>query len=166
MKLYQLPPALKKAILAFLFLLTSGLLFGLGFLYSTIGASSAATASHYAGDQMPADELDFAENLPKPLPEMFITTHNHLLGFAFIFAPVCLLFYFNSLITGRLKSILIAEPFFSVFITFLSIWGIRFISPKLAIITVVAGTATYLAYFLLTGTIVFELLFIRNSNES
>ncbi len=132
---------------------------------TSIGTSSAATVIHYAGDAVNPDEFDFAENLPKPLPEMFITTHNHLLGFAFIFAPLCLLFYFNSIITGLLKTLLLVEPFISVLITFLSIWGIRFLSPAFVIVTIIAGALTYIAYFLLTGTIAFELLFKKERSR-
>ncbi|KAA3618578.1 MAG: hypothetical protein DWQ05_06360 [Calditrichaeota bacterium] len=165
MKLYLLPSHAKKAIVAFLFLLTSGVLFGLVYLSTTTGMSPTGTAAHYAGDPVTKDELDMHENYAKPLSEMLITTHNHLIGFAYIFALTCGLFYFNSIIEGPLKGFLLVEPFISVLITFLSLWGIRFVNPAFAVIAIAGGILTYFSYFLIVSILVFELVFKKDATQ-
>ena len=158
-KLYELPRPIKQALLAFLLLQLSGVLFGVGTLFMTTELSMEGTSTHYRGDPPPADEFEIQDHFEKPLSELLLTTHNHLLGFSFIFGLLVPVFYFSSIITGRLKSFIMVEPFISVLITFLSIWGLRFVSPHFVVLTMFFGVLTYTSYFLMVGVTGYELIF-------
>ncbi len=171
LKLYQFQPAVKLAILAFLILQLSGVLFGLVHLYMSTQLTTTGTTLHYRGEPIPEDDLEIQEHFEKPLSELLLTTHNHLLGFSFIFAILVTLFYKSSIVNNTLKNILMVEPFGSVLLTFLSIWGLRFISPHFAIAAILFGVITYASYFLMAGLMIFELAFkqdeaLNSSSES
>ena len=89
---------------------------------------------------------------------MLMTTHNHIISFAMIFGMIGLLFYFNSIITGMWKFVLMVEPLITTLITFGSIWGIRFIAPEFAYITMISGILMYLTYYIMVGIMLYELL--------
>lgn len=161
-RLYELSPSIKKALLAFLILQLAGVLFGLSTLFVSTELSISGTATHYRGDPLPEDDFEIQEHFEKPLAEMLLTTHNHLLGFSFIFALLVPIFFLSSLITGSLKTFIMVEPFISVLVTFLSIWGLRYISPHFVYITMVFGFLTYATYFFMVGVIVYELAVQKN----
>ncbi len=158
-KLFELSTPIKKVLLAFLLLQLSGVLFGLGTLFVTTELSVTGTTTHYRGDPPPKDDFEIQDNFEKPLSELLLTTHNHLLGFSFIFALLVPIFYLSSIISGPLKNFLMIEPFVSVLITFVSIWGLRFISSQFVFLTMLFGLLTYATYFVLVGMIGFELVF-------
>jgi Zn-dependent membrane protease YugP len=63
------------------------------------------------------------------------------------------------MIIGTWKFVLMAEPLFSTLITFGSIWGIRFIAPEFAYITMISGILMYITYYVMVGIMLYELLF-------
>ncbi len=158
-RIYELPQPIKRALMAFLLLQLSGVLFGVGTLFMTTELTMSGTSTHYRGDPPSSDDFEIQDHFEKPLSELLLTTHNHLLGFSFIFALLVPVFYFSSIITGSLKAFLMVEPFISVLLTFLSIWGLRFISPDFVVLTMFFGVLTYASYFLMVGVVGFELLF-------
>ena len=162
-KLYLLDDTLKKFLLTFLLLLTSGLVSGLVYLFSTTNFAPEKTVIRYAGEQKQGneDEFDIPETYPKPFSEMLLTTHTHLLGFAFIFFPVGLLFYCNSVLVGGWKLFLLVEPMLSILITFSSLWAVRYLSPVFVYVTITSGLLTYLSYFIMTGILFYELAIRR-----
>jgi len=166
LQLCRLPGPAKKTILAFLALLTAGVLFGMAFLFFVTGMSASGTTTHFAGDALGADGLEIPAHYPMPVSEMLITTHNHLIGFALIFAILAALFYTNTIVSGRLRNFLLVEPFICVLLTFVSMWGIRFVGPKFAIVTMVGGILTYLSYFTIVGIVSYELLFKSESIQA
>jgi hypothetical protein len=156
--LHTWPKPLKIFLTGFIFLLTSGVSTGLVFLFSTTSFSATGTVEHYNGSPVsPDDTISIQEKYPKPIPEMLLTTHNHFIGFSFIFFILGGLFYFNSTITGRLKHFLLIEPFVSTWLTFASIWGIRFINPNFVYISIAAAVLTYISFYLLVGILIYEL---------
>ena len=157
--LFAWPKPLKLFLLGFLFLLSSGVLTGLGYLYYTTTLTPSGAIEHYRGSKDNGEEIfHVKEKYPKPVSELLLTTHNHLIGFSFIFIIVGGLFYFNSIITGRLKIFLIVEPFFSTWLTFMSLWGIRYIHESFIYFAVVTATLTYLSYFIIITILSFELM--------
>ncbi|MBD3226106.1 MAG: hypothetical protein GF313_15365 [Caldithrix sp.] len=164
LQLYLLPRPYKQLILAFLFLLTSAVMVGLLYVYHTTAMQSPGIEQHYAGSAAHTENenMDIPEHYPKPLSEMLMTTHNHLFGFAFIFVSLGFIFSMNTIIRGRWKIFLIVEPFLSTFLTFASIWALRYIHPLFSLVTISMAILTYGAYFVMTGVIVYELLFKGN----
>ena len=157
MKLYQLDDILKYFLSLFLIVMTIGVTIGIIYVQSTTNISTEGTIHQYAGSET-KDEFDIPEHYPKPISDMLMTTHNHIISFAMIFGMIGLLFYFNSIITGLWKFVLMAEPLISTLITFGSIWGIRFIAPEFAYITMVSGILMYITYYVMVGVMLYELL--------
>lgn len=160
-KLYQLPDQLKKMIVALLFSLTFGVLIGLGFLYYTTSFSTKGAVERYNGSQL-SDDLEIAENYPKPVSEIFITTHNHIIAFTLIFTIVCSIFYFSSILNNGLKTFLLIEPFISIIISFGSLWLMRFVNPNFVYLMALSSTLIYISYFTMTALILYEVLFKKS----
>ena len=84
-KLFLLDKKLKQFLLAFIITLTFGVSIGLSYLYYTTKYLPSQAVERYNGSEVnEAEEFDIPENYPKPVSELFITTHNHVLVFSFI----------------------------------------------------------------------------------
>jgi len=156
--LYQLDPILKKFLFLFLVVITIGVTMGLNYVRHTTHMSNEGIVHRFAGSEQ-VDEFDIPEHYPKPISDMLMTTHNHIISFSLIFLAMGLLFYFNSIINGTWKLFLMTEPLISILFTFGSIWGIRFISPAFAIFTIIFGGLMYISFYIMAGVIVYELMF-------
>ena len=156
--LHTWPKPVKLFLVGFLFLLTSGVTIGVFFLFTTTSFTAGGTVEHYNGSSVSADDpLAIQEKYPKPLSEILLTTHNHFIGFSFIFFILGGLFYFNSTINGRLKNFLLVEPFVSTWLTFISIWGLRYINSNIVYVTIIAALLTYASFYLLVFILLYEL---------
>lgn len=158
LKLYQFPEQLKKLILAVLFSLTVGVCIGLGFLYYTTYYSPSGVIERYNGSQA-SDEFGIVENYPKPIAEIFITTHNHVIAFTLIFSVVAIIFYFSSVLNSFWKTFFLIEPFISIVISFGSLWLMRFVNPDFVYLMVVSSSIIYLSYFIMLTLIVYEIIY-------
>ena len=155
-KLYQLPRAIKLLLMLTVLNLTVGVGIGLYYVYNTTHLSPEGTAEQFRGSSVD-NNFDIPEKFPKPISELLTTTHNHIISMTFIFFIMGGIFYFNSIITGCWKSFFIAEPFFSIIATFGGIWLIRFIHSSFSYLVMVSGILMYLSFFIMAGTIVYEL---------
>jgi hypothetical protein len=164
-KLFELDKTLKNFLVAILFVLTTGLVAGLIYLnYTTEYTPKGATQRFNGTDfEFEMDDIDIPENYPKPISEMLITTHNHILGFAFIFFITGLIFYFNSIISGFWKSFLLIEPTISIVITFGSIWLMRFVHEDFVFLTILSSVILYVSFFIMAGVSAYELKFKKKS---
>lgn len=162
-KLFELDKNFKNLLLAFILCLTTGVFFGLAYLYHTTQYSTNVAVERYNGSAINAeDEFDIPENYPKPISELLITTHNHIIAFSFIFILTGLIFYFNSIINGKLKTFLLIEPFVSTVISFSSLWAMRFIHPSFVFVTALSSTVLYLSFFIMVAVIVYELKYKKS----
>jgi len=157
MKLFQLDKELKIFISLFLIVLSVGVTIGLIYVRTTTNVSVEGTANRYAGSEV-NDEFDIPEYYPKPVSDLLMTTHNHILSFSLIFGLVGLIFNFNSIIVGTWKLVLMIEPLIATLITFGSIWGVRFIAPEFAYITIISGILMYLVFYLMICIMLYDLL--------
>ncbi|KAA3613059.1 MAG: hypothetical protein D8M58_12175 [Calditrichaeota bacterium] len=158
-KLYKLDRTFRHFLSAFILLLLASTFTGLAFVYQTTQFAKTGITERYSGSiTSPSDDFDILEKYPKSYSEMLLNTHNHLFGFAFIFFTLGFVFYFNSVITGFWKYLLLVEPFFSVLITFSGMWAMRFIHPGFVCAVIIAGFLTYAAIFIMAFTLIYELL--------
>ncbi|WP_244405172.1 hypothetical protein [Ignavibacterium album] len=148
-------------IAALLFSLTFGVLIGLGFLYYTTSYSTQGAIERYNGSQV-SEEFDIAENYPKPISEIFITTHNHIIAFSLIFTIVCSVFYFSSLLNNGWKTFFLIEPFISIIVSFGSLWLMRFVNPNFVYLMAASSTLIYISYFTMVILILYEILFKKS----
>ncbi len=160
-KLFEFDKTLKNFLIAILFVLTTGLGTGLIYLSYTTNYTPEGTTQRFNGSTEldVEDDFDIPENYPKPISEMLITTHNHILGFSFIFFITGLIFYFNSIINGFWKSFLLIEPTISIVITFGSIWLIRFVHEDFVYLTIFSSAILYISFFFMASISVYELKF-------
>ncbi len=167
-KLFELDKTLKNFLVAILFVLTTGLGTGLIYLNYTTDYTPKGATQRFNGTNIAQgiDDFDIPEYYPKPISEILITTHNHILGFSFIFFITGLIFYFNSIINGFWKSFLLIEPTISIVITFGSIWLMRFVHEDFVYLTIISSAILYLSFFIMAGVSVYELKFKKTYNHS
>lgn len=156
--LYQLPKGIKILLLLTVLNLTFGVSIGLYYVANTTQLSPAGTTEHFSGSEIDA-EFNIPEKYPKPVSELLITTHNHILSLTLIFLVIGGIFYFNSSISGRMKTFLIAEPFISIITTFGGIWLMRFVHPAFVYLVIPSGILMYTCYFIMAGVLFYELGF-------
>lgn len=166
--LFEFDLTLKKFLIAIIIVLSTGVVTGLIYLnYTTNYSPKGATQRFNGSSELDiSDEFDIPENYPKPIPEMLITTHNHILGFSFIFFIMGMIFYFNSIINGYWKTFFLIEPTISIVITFGSIWLMRYVDSNFVYLTVLSSTLLYLSFFIMAGVSIYELKFKRSLNHS
>ncbi len=156
-KLSQLPSDLKKLVFLFNLVLAVGISIGLVYLATTSGTSSTTIKERYNGSQIvESDEFAIPEKYPKPLAELLITTHGHIIQFALIYFLTGFLFYFNKSIRGTLKLFLMLEPLVSSLLTFGGIWAMRFWHPSFVYLVMLSGILMYPIYFIMAGVIAYE----------
>jgi len=163
-KLYQLESSLKIFLSVFVIVLSIGVIMGLAYLSQTTSYSTKKTIERFNGSQTNTDDviIDIPDTYPKPVSEMLITTHNHIIAFALIFFAIGLIFYFNSVIDGFWKSFLIIEPLISTIVTFGSIWGMRYIAKEFVYLAALSSSLIYLSFFTMSGIIFYELIFKKD----
>ena len=140
----------------FLSTMLIGILTGLGYVYFTTNMSPSGTIEHYRGSEILDDEIP--EEFPKPLEEMILSTHAHVNSFALISLIIGAIFYFNSIISGGLKLILMIEPFISTIITFLSLWLLRYIDDQFVYLVIVSSFLMYIFWIIMILTCLYDIL--------
>lgn len=155
-KLTELEAGLKNFLFYYLITVTIGILVGLIFLGISSEYTPEGTVEHIRGSEVKGD-FDIPEKYPKAAVDLLITTHNHILGFAFLILSVGLIFYFNSSIKGVWKYIIMIEPLISSVITFGSIWLIRFVDPGFLWLTIASSVLLYLSLFIMIFVSMYEL---------
>src|SRR3990172_11890832 len=160
-KLFELDKTLKNFLMAIIFVMSCGVITGLIYLNYTTGYSSEGTSLRFNGSNETSSEDDFEipDNYLKPVSEMLITTHNHILGFSFIFFIIGSIFYFNSIIEDFWKTFLLVEPIISVLITFGSLWLMRYYDSNFVYLAILSSTVLYLSYFIMAFVSLYELKF-------
>ena len=155
-KLYEFPNKLKLLCFLTVFNITVGVGVGLYYVGYTTQYSSIGTSEHFAGSKV-SDDFDIPDKYPKPFSELLNTTHTHVISMTFIFLIIGGIFYFNSIITGSMKTILIIEPFISIIVTFGGILLVRFIHPGFSYLVILSGILMYLSFIIMASTIFYEL---------
>lgn len=83
----------------------------------------------------PSQEMKF----PKPMKDMLITTHNHILGLSSLFVIMGFLY----LATGRdtlLQGLIAVEPLVSLVVTFGGLWVVRYLWEPFVYVVILSGT--------------------------
>lgn len=160
-KLYNLDKKLKLYLSAVILTISIGVLTGLIYLYTTTNFSSGGTVQRISGSSE-SNDFSIPDNYPKSVSELLITTHNHIIGFSFIFLIVSGMFYFNSIVIGFWKFFLMIEPLISIVLTFGSIWLIRFVSTDFIYIAIVSSSLLHISLFMMIAIILYELNFKKS----
>ena len=151
----------KYFLSAFLITMAIGITIGLAYVYITTNMSSEGTVEQFNGSQV-KNSTEIPEKFPKPLENMVLTTHDHILSFAMISLLVGGIFYFTSIVTGKLKTILLIEPFISSVLMFISMWIMKYLNSSFVLLMMLSGIATYLCWYIMIGVSLYELLMKKN----
>ncbi len=147
--LLQLPKTLKLFLASILIALLIGVSVGVAYLSQTTHLSPKGTVERFNGNQE-KDELEMEVSYSKPMEEMLITTHSHIISFSLIFFLTGLIFYFSRMRDGAVKKFILIEPPLSSVISFGSIWGMRFIHSSFIYLAMLSATLMYLSlYFMI-----------------
>ncbi len=150
---------LKILITAFLILLTSGYGIGLLLVEHKTALKPSGITEEYKGtnEDSQADVIKY----PRSKNELFILLHNHIISLSLIFFIIGFIFYFSSLVSSRLKTFLILEPFISIAITFSGIWLLWGTSELFSWIVLVSGIMMGLSYAAMVILILIELWILK-----
>ncbi len=172
------PSALKALAASFALLLSLGTAVGLTLVAFTTHSSPKGTIERYNGSQSQTSSdsqgtssdnqnQDFdsglAESYPKPMFEMLLTTHNHVIPFSLIFLALGALFFFSSWPQGYLKTFVMVEPFIATLTTFGGLWLMRFVHPSFVWLVIPSSIFLYTSLFFMAAIIVWEALFSKAS---
>tara|TARA_B100000029_G_scaffold490665_1_gene549930 strand:+ start:405 stop:902 length:498 start_codon:yes stop_codon:yes gene_type:complete len=147
----------KYFLSAFLITMAIGIAIGLFYVYTTTNMSSIGIVEQFNGSEL-KNSSEIPEKFPKPLENMILTTHDHILSFAMISLLIGAVFYFNSVITGKLKTILLIEPFISSVLMFISMWIMKYLNSSFVILMIISAIATYLCWYIMMTISLYELL--------
>ena len=156
LKLKYLDSTAKTFLAFFLITIQIGILIGIGYIYYTTNLNPEGTIEHYNGSEI--IENDIPEEFPKPLEGMILTTHAHVNSFAMISLIIGLIFYFNSIISNKFKLFLMIEPFISTFITFLSIWIMRYLNDSFVYLVMISSMLMYLCWSIMIIVSLYEII--------
>ena len=154
--LKDLEQSMKYFLIIFLITISVGIFTGLCYIYYTSNIAADSIAERYAGTTV--DEYEIPENFPKSLENMIQTTHEHVNSFAIISLALGLIFYFNSIIGGKIKSFIMIEPFISTIITFLSLWLIRYLDISFAYLVIISSGLMYLCWYAMIFISLYDLI--------
>ena len=146
----------KYFLAGFLITIAIGIAIGLSYVYLTTEMTPIGINDQFRGSEVLVNEIP--EKFPKPLENMILTTHNHLLSFSMITLLIGIIFYFNSIIGGKSKLILLLEPFASSLLMFASLWIMKFLYSGFVYLMIISAICTYLCWYIMIFVSVYELL--------
>lgn len=156
--LTKLEKPLKIFLGAYLVSILAGLSIGLYYVSYKATLNPSKTAEYYRGSEAAEGNELIVENYPKQIEEMLLTTHNHLLGLGFIIFSIGLIFYFNTIIKGVWKNMLMIDPIISLMITFGSIWLVRFVDRSFIYLTYLSSAIMYASLYVMILVSLYNLM--------
>tara|TARA_B110000438_G_C15313551_1_gene436395 strand:+ start:48 stop:545 length:498 start_codon:yes stop_codon:yes gene_type:complete len=159
-KLKELDKNTSYTISLFLVTMGIGIFTGLYFVYLTTDMTPKGTVEQYRGSEV-INNNDIPDKFKKPIESMVMTTHDHINTFAIISFLLGIIFYFNSIIVGKLKFFLLIEPYFSIIITFSSMWLMRFCHPNFVYIMMISAVLMYSIWYIMILVSLYELLIFK-----
>ncbi len=148
---------LKLFLTTFLLVLTIGYAVGLFFVEHTTAFSQQGIREQFLGNE--AAERAETMRYEKSANEMFVFMHNHILSLALMFFTTGGIFYFSSLVSEKMKIVLMLEPLAATLITFAGIALIRYVSPMFSWLVLLSGASLFICYSVMVFLIMRELWF-------
>tara|TARA_X000001036_G_scaffold367218_1_gene352339 strand:- start:2947 stop:3447 length:501 start_codon:yes stop_codon:yes gene_type:complete len=155
LELKNLPQNIKYLLSIFLVSMALGILTGLVYVYMTTNMNTVGITERFNGSEVIDNEIPV--NYPKPIENMILTTHNHLVNFSFISLILALIFYFNTIVNGWIKTIVMVEPFIGTIIMFSSMWLMRYVDSNFSYLIIFSSIITYSMWFLMISISIYDL---------
>ncbi len=156
-QLHKWSAPLKLFVAVFLIIMSIGVTTGLVYVKFTTDMNLSGTMEHYRGSEL-GDNFDIPEKYPPSFEKMLLTTHIHILSFSLIFFTLGGILYFSSLLGEGWKKFLMIEPLVSTFVTFGSLWGIRYIHSGFSFLTMFSGIFMYASFYIMVAFILYDVL--------
>lgn len=155
----QAPPALRTLARWTTYVLVVGYTVSVAFAYHTTRLVPSGAASRYRGtDPALAQSARVPLQFPKPIGEMLLSTHTHLLTMALIFAVTGACFALCRWPKDeRWKRFLIAEPFAAILVSFGAMWLMRFVDARFSYLLFASSTLMAATFYLQAGVVLWEL---------
>ena len=148
-----LPPSLRSMARWLTLVLVIGYGVSLFFVWRTTRLTPAGIAGHYRGSESPEGAMQF----PKSLAEMLTIVHTHVLTMALLFLVSGMGIMLAERVTERWKRFLCVEPFVALLVSFGSMWLMRYVDPRFAILLAASSALMALTFFLQCGLVLREL---------
>lgn len=139
------PQPIKKLVFTFALVSFLGVVVGGVMIEVTTHLTPQGVVEQYKGNAKSGIKSTEEIKFPKPLKDMLITTHNHILGLSSLFFIMGLLY----LATGRgswLHIFISVEPLISLILTFGGLWIVRYLWSPFVYIVIFSGTLMIGAY--------------------
>ncbi len=149
---------LRYLVIAFVLLLDVGVSAGLALVALTTGVTRQGVADRFRGSDAASMESGVAEQFAKPIFDMLLTTHNHVIPFALIFLALGFLMSCTEWPRGRLKTWLVVEPFIATLTTFGGLWLMRYVHPAFVYWVFISSALLYGGLYLASFCILREAL--------
>jgi len=132
------PKPFKKLVFTFVLISFIGVVVGGVMIEVTTHLTPQGVVEQYKG--ISKNKIEASEELkfPKPMKEMLITTHNHILGLSSLFFITGFLY----LATGRdswVQLSIAVEPLISLFVTFGGLWVMRYLWAPFVYVVIISG---------------------------
>jgi hypothetical protein len=156
-KLPLIEKNLKSIIISYLIVLGIGMTFGLLYVYLTSEINPTGMMERYLGNND-----DWKPQLAKTFMDLVSHAHDHITMFSIVFLSIALIFNQTSTIKGFWKTFLMIEPFFSIIITFIGFFALRYITSNFAYIIMLSSGLMYIAFYIMLFVSLYELIFVKN----
>lgn len=128
----------------------------LALVWHTTRMRAGGIADRYRGVD-PGLAIDTPMQFPKPLEEMLRITHTHLLSLVVIFLISGAAVLFCERVSTRWKRFLVAEPFVAILLSFVALWGTRFVDPRFSWLMMASSGAMAVTFYLQCALVLREL---------
>jgi len=144
-RLQRWPKPIRKLIFTFVLVSFIGVVVGGVMIEVTTHLTPQGVVEQYKGISKSKIETSQELKFPKPLKEMLITTHNHILGLSSLFLIMGSLY----LATGKDSWFQIAiavEPLISLIVTFGGLWVMRYLWSPFVYVVMLSGMLMIASY--------------------
>ena len=161
--LKDLDQTAKYFLALFLLTISIGITIGLFYVYLTTDLNNQGIVEQFNGSAVQGNDIPV--KFEKPLENMILTTHNHINTFSIITLLIGIIFYFNSIVSGKIKLFFILEPFISILLTFSSMWMMRYFHENFVYLVIISAVLMYTFWYLMIFISMYELIFKKSSKN-
>jgi len=140
------PVAYRKLVGTFVAVALIGFLVGAVFLEVTTHMTPEGVVTQYKGTSKAQMDQGGEMKFAKPVKDMLITTHNHILGLSTLFAVMAFLYLHAGGEVNTIKMSIAVEPLASLILTFGGLWVVRFLWAPFVYVVIASGTLMILCF--------------------
>lgn len=137
-RLHTWSKPLKKLVFVYAMVSFIGVVVGGVMIEVTTHLTPQGVVEQYRGNDKSTLDPNEQIKFPKPVKDMLITTHNHILGLSSLFLIMGFLYLFVGQ-ASWLRTIIAVEPLISLILTFGGLWVMRYLWSPFVYVVIVSG---------------------------